>query len=60
VALAAPAGQRALLGIPALELLALLRFRADERYGLVVVDGALGLGALASIGWIVASGGARL
>jgi len=57
VALAAPAGQRPLLTIPAAELLALLRFRSDERYGLVVVDGALGLGALASVAWIVASSG---
>lgn len=43
---AAPAPARALLAVPLATLIALLPFRAGERYGLVVVDGALLLGAL--------------
>jgi len=46
VAALGPAPLRPLLAVPLLTLLALLAFRADERYGLVVVDGALLAGAL--------------
>ena len=48
-ALAAPAGVRALVVLPLVLLATLLRFRADERYGLVVVDGALLVGALVAL-----------
>lgn len=48
-AVLAPPPIRRLLPIPALTLCALLPFRADERYGLLVVDGALLVGALASL-----------
>jgi len=47
-ALFAPGAARGLLPIPGLTWLALLGFRADERYGLVVLDGALLVGAGAS------------
>ncbi len=45
-ALLAPAEVRPLAAVPAATWLALLRFRADERYGLLVLDGALPIGAL--------------
>ena len=45
LALAAPPPVRGLLPVPALTLAALLGFRSDERYGLLVVDGALLVGA---------------
>lgn len=56
VALAALAGGRVwpLLAIPLCEGLSLLRFRPDERYGLVVVDGALLLGAIAAAAILLA------
>ena len=47
-ALFAPAAARSLLPIPGLTWLALLGFRADERYGLLILDGALLAGAAAS------------
>jgi hypothetical protein len=46
VAAAAPGPARPLAAVPLATLLALLPFRAGERYGLVVVDGALLAGAL--------------
>ncbi len=46
VAAVGPAPVRPLLTVPLLTLGALVFFRADERYGLVVVDGALLVGAL--------------
>jgi len=49
LALAAPSGVRPLAALPAALLLALARFRAEERYGLLVVDGALLVGALAAL-----------
>jgi hypothetical protein len=49
VALAGPAPVRPLACVPAATGLALLRFRADETYGLVVVDGALLAGGLAAL-----------
>jgi hypothetical protein len=49
LALAAPSGPRALWPVPAATLAAILFFRAEERFGLVVVDGALGAGGLAAI-----------
>ena len=45
VALAGPAAARSLAAIPGCELLALAAFRPGERYGLVVLDGALLVGA---------------
>ena len=48
LALLAPPPVRALALVPAATGLALLRFQADEGYGLVVVDGALLVGGLAS------------
>lgn len=50
VLLAAPAPVRPLAVVAALTLASLLAFRAGERYGLVVVDGALLVGALLSLG----------
>jgi hypothetical protein len=47
-ALLAPEAARHLLPIPGLTWLALLRFRDDERYGLLILDGALLAGAAAS------------
>jgi len=47
--LAAPGSVRPLLLLPLATLLALLRFRSDELYGLVVVDGALLVGALLAL-----------
>jgi len=49
LAFLAPPGVRSLGFVPAATLLALLRFRPDEHYGLVVVDGALLAGALAAL-----------
>ena len=46
LALAGPAPLRPLAAVPFLTLAALLPFRADERYGLIVVDGALLAGGL--------------
>ncbi len=46
---AAPDAVRPLLLVPLLTLAALAKFRADEHYGLVVVDGALLLGALLAL-----------
>lgn len=45
-ALLGPVAVRPLVAVPLLTLAALLRFRPDERYGLVVVDGALLAGGL--------------
>jgi hypothetical protein len=47
--LAAPADILPLTAIPLATLLALLPFRRSEHYGLVVVDGALLVGALLSV-----------
>ena len=47
--IAAPDAVRPLILIPLLTLAALARFRADEHYGLVVVDGALLVGALLAL-----------
>jgi 4-hydroxybenzoate polyprenyltransferase len=47
--LSAPAPLRPLALLPAALLLALVRFRAEERYGLWIVDGALLVGALAAL-----------
>jgi hypothetical protein len=49
LALLAPAGVRPLALLPAALLLALAGFRAEERYGLLVVDGALIGGSLAAL-----------
>lgn len=46
---AAPWPARAAAVVPLATLLALLPFRADERYGQIAVDGALLLGALAAL-----------
>ena len=48
-AIFAPAAARALLPVPLATLAALAAFRDDERYGLVVVDGALLVGALLAL-----------
>ncbi len=48
-ALLAPAAVRALAAVPAAMLAALLPFHASERYGLVIVDGALLVGALVAL-----------
>jgi 4-hydroxybenzoate polyprenyltransferase len=45
----APAAVRPLAAVPLAELAALLAFRPGERYGLAVVDGALLVGACASL-----------
>jgi hypothetical protein len=50
--LLAPEAVRPLALVPAILLLALVFFRADERYGLVVVDGALGIGAVAALAFL--------
>lgn len=47
---APPAGALGL--IPAAVLVSLLRWRPGERYGLVVVDGALGIGAAVAAIWL--------
>ena len=49
LALAAPPGAAALTPVPAATLTALAFFRGGERYGLLVVDGALLAGAAASL-----------
>lgn len=49
VGLGAPESVRPLVLLPLLTLAALARFRADELYGLVVVDGALLFGALLAL-----------
>jgi hypothetical protein len=48
---AAPAAVAPLAAVPLVTLGALLRFRGGERYGLLVVDGALLAGALVAIAW---------
>ena len=48
----APAPVRPLAAVPLLTLAVLLPFRPDERYGLLVVDGALLVGAVLAIGWL--------
>jgi hypothetical protein len=52
LAAVAPAAVRPLGAVGAATLLALIPFRDGERYGLVVVDGALVLGAAAAIAWL--------
>jgi hypothetical protein len=47
----APEPASALLPIPACELAALCTFRPGERYGLIILDGALLAGALATLTW---------
>ena len=49
VAMLGPSGLAALVGIPAAIFAVLLPFRSTERYGMIAVDGALLLGALAAI-----------
>ncbi len=49
----APPPVRPLAAVPAAILAALLGFRPSERYGLIVVDGALLAGALVAIGVLV-------
>ena len=49
VAALGPEPVRPLLALPLLTLLSLVAFRNDERYGLVVVDGALLVGALLAV-----------
>lgn len=50
IAAAAPAPARSLMAVPAATLLALLLFRPGERYGLLIVDGALLAGAVVAAG----------
>ncbi len=54
--LLAPPPVRPLAAVPIAMVVALARFRATESYGLVVVDGALLAGALATVAVTVASG----
>ena len=49
LALAGPAAVRPLLAIPLLTLVSLAAFRGGERYGLIVVDGALLVGGLLAL-----------
>jgi len=49
LALAAPSRLAPLVWIPLFEGLALVAYRPTERYGHLVVDGAIGVGALASV-----------
>jgi len=49
--LIAPAPARSLVALPLTTLLVLLPFRPSERYGLVVVDGALLVGAVIATAW---------
>ncbi len=49
LAAAGPPAARPLLAVPLLTLVSLLAFRADERYGLIVVDGALLAGGLLAL-----------
>jgi hypothetical protein len=51
---AAPPAVRPLVAVSLATLAALVAFRAGERYGLIVVDGALLVGALLAVGWRVA------
>lgn len=60
LAILVPAAPAGLAAIPAAELLALLGYRRDERYSLVVVDGALLVGAIVSAALLYAAGPARL
>lgn len=48
----APASVRPLVAIPLATLAVLVPFRRDERYGLLLVDGALLAGAAVSIAWL--------
>jgi hypothetical protein len=50
---AAPPPVRPLAAVSLATLAALVAFRAGERYGLIVVDGALLAGALLAVGWRV-------
>jgi hypothetical protein len=52
-----PPPVRPLAAVPALTLVSLLGFRPSERYGLIVVDGALLAGALVAIGMLSRSAG---
>ena len=45
----APPAIRPLVWVPLTQLAGLAAFKPSERYGLVVIDGALALGALASL-----------
>ena len=56
LALLAPASVKPLVAIPLATLGALAGFRAEERYGLLVVDGSLFLGAAVSIAWLALRG----
>ena len=56
VGAAAPPAVRPLLAVPAATLTALLGWRRDERYGLLVVDGALLAGALFALEFRAALG----
>jgi hypothetical protein len=49
VGVLAPADIRSLVAVPLATLIVLVPFRRSERYGLIVVDGALLVGALASV-----------
>lgn len=49
VALLGPAGVPPLAAVPLATAAALARFRDGERYGLVVIDGALAAGAVAAL-----------
>jgi hypothetical protein len=51
---AAPPAVRPLIAVSLATLAALVAFRAGERYGLIVVDGALLAGALLAAGWRIA------
>ena len=51
-ALLSPDPVTPLVGVPALTFAALLRRRLTERYGLLVVDGALLVGAAIAIAWV--------
>ena len=48
-ALLGPAGVGPLVCVPGCVALALTRFRPNERYGLIVVDGALLLGGITAV-----------
>jgi len=52
VAALAPASVQPLAAVPAFTLASVIWFRSGERYGLVVVDGALLVGAIAAIGML--------
>jgi 4-hydroxybenzoate polyprenyltransferase len=57
LALLGPASVRPLVALPAVMGAAVLGFRPTERYGGLVVDGALLIGALLALGWPAAWGG---